>query len=68
MRPIFLSQLAAIAGDDETALVEMRRSAQEVERAFGAAHEETALALTALAMLARNAGHLIEAGEAMASG
>ena len=55
-----LSQLAASAGDDERALTEVRRSAQDIERAFGAAHEETALALTALAMLARNAGHLIE--------
>jgi serine/threonine-protein kinase len=61
-----MSELAVSAGDDEGALTEMRRSAQDVERAFGAAHEETALALTALAMLARNAGHLIEAGEAMA--
>ena len=60
-----LSQLAASAGDDERALTEVRRSAQDIERAFGAAHEETALALTALAMLARNAGHLIEAGDAM---
>ena len=60
-----LSQLAANAGDDERALTEARRSAQDIERAFGAAHEETALALTALAMLARNAGHLIEAGDAM---
>ena len=60
-----LSQLAAIEGDDETALVEMRRSAQDIERAFGPAHEETALALMGLAMVARNAGHLIEAGEAM---
>ena len=60
-----LSQLAANAGDDERALTEARRSAQDIEHAFGAAHEETALALTALAMLARNAGHLIEAGDAM---
>ena len=43
----------------------MRRSAQDIERAFGAAHEETALALMGLAMVARNAGHLIEAGDAM---
>ena len=60
-----LSQLAASAGDDEMALTEMRRIAQDIERAFGAAHEETALALTGLAMVARNAGHLIEAGDAM---
>ena len=60
-----LSQLAASAGDDETALTEMRRSAQDIERAFGAAHEETAMALMSLAMVARNAGHLIEAGDAM---
>jgi tetratricopeptide (TPR) repeat protein len=60
-----LSQLAAIAGDDENALAEMRRSAQDVERAFGSAHQETVVALLGLAMVARNAGHLIEAGEAM---
>ena len=61
-----LSQLAAYAGDDERALVEMRRSAQDVELAFGAVHEDTAIALMGLAMVARNAGHLVEAGEAMA--
>jgi eukaryotic-like serine/threonine-protein kinase len=60
-----LSQLAAVAGDDETALAEMRRSAADVERAFGAVHEETASALMSVAMIARNAGHLAEAGDAM---
>jgi serine/threonine-protein kinase len=60
-----LSLLAGSAGDDETALAEMRRSAEDIERAFGTAHEETALALMNLAMVARNAGHLIEAGDAM---
>jgi len=59
-----LSQLAAMAGDDETALVEMRTFARDTESAFGPAHEETALALMGLAMTARNAGHLIEAGDA----
>ena len=61
----FLSELAAVEHDDETALVERRRSAEDIERAFGAAHEETALAQMGLAMVARNAGHLIEAGDAM---
>ena len=60
-----LSQLAASEGDDETALAEMRRSAVDIERAFGAANEETASALMSLAMVARNAGHLVEAGDAM---
>jgi tetratricopeptide (TPR) repeat protein len=52
-----LSQLAAIEGDDDTALAEMRLSAIDIERAFGATHEETASALMSLAMVARNAGH-----------
>ena len=43
----------------------MRRSAQDIERAFGTAHEETAHRTHGLAMVARNAGHLVEAGEAM---
>jgi tetratricopeptide (TPR) repeat protein len=59
-----LSQVAAGSGDDETALAEMRSFARDIERAFGSVHEETALALMGLAMVARNAGHLIEAGEA----
>jgi serine/threonine-protein kinase len=60
-----LSQLASFDGDDESALVFMRASAADVERAFGAAHEETAMALRSLAVIARNAGHLAEAAEAM---
>ena len=43
----------------------MRRSADDVERAFGSAHEETAIALMGLATVARDAGQLIEAGKAM---
>ena len=60
-----LSQLASFAGDDEAALTDMRRSAADTERAFGAAHEETAMAFMSLAVTARNAGHLAEAGEVM---
>jgi serine/threonine-protein kinase len=60
-----LSQLAANAGDDETALIEIRRSAQDIEGAFGPAHLETALTFMSLAMVARNAGRLVEAGDAM---
>jgi tetratricopeptide (TPR) repeat protein len=60
-----LSRLAANAGDDKLALTEIRRFAHDIERAFGATHEETALALTSLAMVARDAGHLIEASDAM---
>jgi eukaryotic-like serine/threonine-protein kinase len=61
----FLSQLASFAGDDEGALGAMRRSAADTEFAFGARHEETAMAFMSLAITARNAGHLIEAGTAM---
>jgi len=60
-----LSQLASSAGDDERGLAEMRRSAADVELAFGASHEETALALMNVAMIARNAGRLVDASEAM---
>jgi serine/threonine-protein kinase len=61
-----LSQLASFAGDEELALREMRRSAADSEAAFGTPHEETVVALMSLAVTARNAGHLREAGEAMA--
>ena len=60
-----LSQLAGYEGDDAKALVEMRRSVVDTEAAFGAMHEETAIALMSLAITARNAGNLGEAGEAM---
>jgi serine/threonine protein kinase len=60
-----LSQLAFMAGDLEKALTEMRRSAEDGERGFGPAHEETAIALMRLAITARNAGHLVEAGSSM---
>jgi len=60
-----LSQIAAIAGDDERALAEMRKFVQDTEKAFGPEHEETALALMGLAMIARNAGQLVEAREAV---
>jgi len=56
-----LAQLASFDGDDATALVEMRRSAVDTERGFGPAHESTAMALLYLAVIARNAGQLIEA-------
>ena len=60
-----LSQLASFAGDDATALADMRRSVADYEFGFGGAHDEMAMALLSLALTARNAGHLIEAGEAM---
>jgi serine/threonine protein kinase/tetratricopeptide (TPR) repeat protein len=60
-----LSQLASFAGDEEQALVEMRRSASETEAAFGVTHAETVVALMSLAITARNAGQLREAGDAM---
>jgi tetratricopeptide (TPR) repeat protein/tRNA A-37 threonylcarbamoyl transferase component Bud32 len=60
-----LSQLASFAGDDSRALEEMRRSAADVAAGFGEHHEETALAIMSLAITARNAGGLTEAGVAM---
>jgi tetratricopeptide (TPR) repeat protein len=60
-----LSQLASFAGDDATALREMRSSARDTELGFGSKHEETALAYVSLALIARNAGQLNEAETAM---
>jgi len=60
-----LSQLASFGGDDETALTDIRRSVADMEIAFGAKDENTAMQLLHLATVARNAGHLIEAGSAV---
>jgi serine/threonine protein kinase/tetratricopeptide (TPR) repeat protein len=60
-----LSQMASFTGDDTQALVEMRRSAVDIEAGFGSRHQETALALMSLAITARNAGELTEAGVSM---
>jgi tetratricopeptide (TPR) repeat protein len=60
-----LSQLASFAGDDATALREMRSSARDTELGFGLKNEETALGYMSLAIIARNAGQLSEAESAM---
>jgi tetratricopeptide (TPR) repeat protein len=60
-----LSQLAGYDGDDQAALVDMRRSVVDTELAFGAEHVETAMTLMSLAITARNAGNLEEAEQAM---
>jgi tetratricopeptide (TPR) repeat protein len=60
-----LSQLAAYAGDDATALAEMRRCADSAQRAFGEHHDDTAVAFVNLAVIARNGGRLQEADQAM---
>lgn len=60
-----LSQLASRRGDDQAALAQMRLSAADIERAFGGGSGETAMALLGLAMSARNAGNLVEAGDAV---
>jgi serine/threonine protein kinase len=60
-----LSQLASMSGDFQTALAEMRNCALDMERAFGPDHEETAIILMRVAILARNTGQLVEAGAAM---
>ncbi|HEU5134326.1 MAG TPA: protein kinase [Steroidobacteraceae bacterium] len=60
-----LSQLASMNGDFKTALAEMRNCALDMQRAFGPDHEETAIILMRVAILARNAGELVEAGAAM---
>jgi serine/threonine-protein kinase len=60
-----LSQLASNAGDKELALAEMRRSAADTGFAFGAANPETAMTWMSVAIMARNAGHLADADQAM---
>jgi len=60
-----LSQIASISGDDERALAEIRSTVADAELAFGEAHEDFAMQLLHLAMVARNAGHLVEAGDAL---
>ena len=60
-----LSQVASIAGDDERALAESRRTIADAELAFGAEPENLAMQLLHLAMVARNAGHLDEASDAL---
>jgi serine/threonine-protein kinase len=60
-----LSQIASFSGDDERALSEIRRTVADAELAFGTAHEDIAMQLLHLAMVARNAGHLVEASDAV---
>ena len=60
-----LSQIASFEGNDELAMSEMRLCAADARAAFGAGHEETVMANMSLAITARNAGHLAEAGDAM---
>jgi eukaryotic-like serine/threonine-protein kinase len=60
-----LSQVAARRGDNPRALSETRAFATNTELAFGARHAETAIALMSVAITARNAGQLREAGVAM---
>ena len=60
-----LGQLASNAGDKELALAEMRRSAADTEFAFGAVNPETAMTWMSVAIMARNAGQLLDADRAM---
>jgi serine/threonine-protein kinase len=60
-----LGQLASNGGDKEQALVEMRRSAADTEFAFGTQNPETAMTWMSVAIMARNTGHMVEAGQAM---
>lgn len=60
-----LSQVAARESDDESALIQMRRSVAEVRLGFGDTHEAVAMSFLSLAIIARNAGHLIEADDAI---
>ena len=60
-----LSQVASNAGDKELALAAMRRAAADTEFAFGTQNAETAMTWMSVAIIARNAGHLAAADQAM---
>jgi tRNA A-37 threonylcarbamoyl transferase component Bud32 len=60
-----LSQIASNTGDKELALAEMRRAAADTEFAFGAQNPETAMTWMSVAIMARNAGQLTGADQAM---
>jgi eukaryotic-like serine/threonine-protein kinase len=60
-----LGELASNAGDKDQALADLQRSAADTEFAFGPAHAETAMAYMSVAIIARNAGHLLDADQAM---
>ena len=60
-----LSQLASNAGDKDLALAEMRRAAADTQFAFGVQNPETAMTWMSVAIMARNAGHLADADQAM---
>ncbi len=60
-----LGQLASNAGNKEQALVDMRRSATDTEFAFGTQNPETAMTWMSVAIMARNTGHMVEAGQSM---
>jgi len=60
-----LSQIASFAGDDERALAEIRRTVTDAEIAFGEDPENFAMQLLHLTLVARNAGHLVEASDAV---
>jgi len=53
------------AGDKDLALAEMRRAAADTQFAFGVQNPETAMTWMSVAIMARNAGHLADADQAM---
>ena len=60
-----LGRIALLGGNVEQSLIAMRRAADDTARGFGATDEESAMALLNVALIARNAGHVREAGSAM---
>ena len=60
-----LSELARSRGATGEALSQARASVDDNVLAFGATHAEVALALSKLAVLARNQGQIVEAADAM---
>jgi tetratricopeptide (TPR) repeat protein len=60
-----LSQLHSMKGDQQAALIEMRRGAADAELGFGPNHLETAIMVMRVAILERNTGQLMLASENM---
>ena len=60
-----LSRVSFSEGNVEQSLVEMREAVRETASGFGEQDAESAMALLNLALIARNGGHLREAGAAM---
>jgi serine/threonine protein kinase len=62
---VTLSKISSIEGRADDALAAVREAARETALGFGAQNAETAMSLVNLSVMARNTGHLREAGAAI---